>query len=409
MPSYALRFVNAHYAPDVAATGEFLTDLAEGLTARGHRVHVVTGRLPYGARAASVPDEEVRNGVRVTRVRTTQGGRSGTLRRLSDYATFFLGAAGPVLSGAPADLTVYLTTPPLLGLLGLAQGALGRGRYGLWVMDLHPEAEIAHGMIPPHGTATRFLGALDRRVFAGSSLTAVLGRCMAERVADKVPGQPPRVLPLWRDGGEVRPRPREENPLARRWDVDDRFVLMYSGNAGLAHRFEEIKELLRHFRDDDGVLTLFIGSGPRRRELEAFLSAEGIRNARYLDYLPREEVPWSLPLADVHLLSLEPAWKGIAVPSKVFGIMAAGRPGVMVGPAGAEPARILEEAGAGVVVDPEGVRTPSRRLIDIVEELRADTGLREHMGQRGRKVLLQRFSLEAGLDRWEAALHDVLG
>lgn len=403
----SLRFVNAHYAPDVAATGEFLTDLAEGLVRRGHRVHVVTGRLPYGAGAAALPDETVREGVRVTRVRTSHAGRSRTLGRLADYLTFFLGAAGPAAGGAAVDLTVYLTTPPLLGLLGLAARRLSGRPYGLWVMDLHPEAEVAHGLLPPDGAATRLLAAADRRVFHGSSLTVALGRCMADRIREKLPaGSEPRVVPLWRDPDEVRPLPRAENPLARRWGVGDRFVVMYSGNAGLAHRFDEIRHLVRHYRNHPDVLFLFVGGGPRRAELERFFREERIGNARYLDYVARSEVGWSLPLADLHLVSLEERWSGIAVPSKIFGIMASGRPVAMVGPGSSEVARIVRDSGMGVLVDPAVEPDPAAALVDRVERLRRHPELRRELGSRGRRELARNFSRTAGLNRWDELLRD---
>ncbi len=405
---FDLRFVNAHYAPDVAATGEFLTDLAEGLVARGHRVHVVTGRSPYGAGGRGLPDEEVRQGVRVTRVRTTHLGRGGTLGRLTDYATFLAGAAAPALSGSP-DLTVYLTTPPLLGVLGWAGRRLGTaGPYGLWVMDLHPEAELAHGMLAEDGAVARGLERLDRRLFRGSSLTVALGRCMARRIREKTPA-PSRldVLPLWRDPGEVQPVPREENPMAKPWNVGARFVIMYSGNAGLGHRFDEIRAVMRRWRDDDGILWLFVGGGPRRAELEEFIRRERIGNAVYRDYVPRDQVRWSLPLADVHLLSLQPEWNGIAVPSKLFGIMAAGRPAVMVGPPDAEPARILREADMGTVVDPTG-DDPVERLAESLTRIRQEPELRRRQGKRGRAVLEASYSREAGVDRWDDLLRRTL-
>ena len=416
---WSLRFVNAHYAPDIAATAEFLTDLAETLAGRGHSVHVVTGRSAYGVEELDVPDEEVRNGVRVTRVRTTSLSRGGNAGRFADYATFTLGAARLAIGAAPVDLTIYLTTPPLLGTLGLLGHALGRRPYGLWVMDLHPEAQIAQGMLRERGLVARALGGLDRAVFKRSRLTAVVGRCMEESVIGRLPaGRRPVVLPLWKADNGAEPVSRSENPLARQWDVGDRFVIMYSGNAGYAHRFDEVKALLLHYRDDPSVLSLFVGGGARRAELEAFFGAEGIRNARYLDYVGHEETRWSLVLADVHLVTLEPAWCGIAVPSKIFGILASARPVAIVGPRASEVSRIVEESGAGRVIDPGDAtrdldpthaRAAAEELIRFVEELRADPEAGRRYGDAGRAAFLSRYTKSAGVERWEAALREVIG
>jgi glycosyltransferase involved in cell wall biosynthesis len=231
---------------------------------------------------------------------------------------------------------------------------------------------------------------------------------MADRVRPKLPrGVAPTLLPLWKDVGEIVPVSRAANPLAAEWDVGDRFVLMYSGNAGLGHRFEEVKALLRHFRGDPGMLTLFVGGGSRRRELEHFIADERIDNARYLDYVPRDQVRWTLPLADAHLVTLQPSWSGIAVPSKIFGILASARPAAMVGPEDSEVARIIAESGAGRVIIPGGSGSAAD-LIEFIETLRRDPGMREEMGQRGRRALEKTYTLDAGLDRWEVALNRTL-
>src|SRR4051812_10480269 len=139
----SLLLVNAHYHPDVASTGQHLTDLAEYLAERGFDVGVLTGRGRYVAGRVSAPPRERLNGVDVVRVRATTFGRGSHLGRLVDYASFYVQVLLRLLTGARADGVVFLTTPPLLSFLGRMARLLRGQRYAIWSMDLHPDAEFA--------------------------------------------------------------------------------------------------------------------------------------------------------------------------------------------------------------------------------------------------------------------------
>ena len=157
---------------------------------------------------------------------------------------------------------------------------------------------------------------------------------------------------------------------------------MYSGNAGLAHRFDEVLGAMRALKEHPELFFLFIGSGPRKKEIVEFAEAHGIENFRYLDYLPREQLRYSLSAASVHLLTLRSDMAGIAVPGKLYGIMAAGRPVVMVGPEASEPAQTILQEEVGFVIDPdERPEAATDRLVDSLLRLADDERLRERAGR----------------------------
>ena len=135
------------------------------------------------------------------------------------------------------------------------------------------------------------------------------------------------TIPLWDRVEEFSLVARDENPMIKQLGLEDKFVVMYSGNAGLAHRFEELLSAMQQLKQHARIFFLFVGSGPRRAQIESFAEAHQIRNYRYLDYFPRDQLRYSLALADVHLLTLKTEMVGVAVPSKLYGIMAAGKPG----------------------------------------------------------------------------------
>lgn len=400
MPRPSILFVNQHYWPDVASTGQHLTDLAEYLAAEGFDVHVLCSRTAYLAGGVAAPAREVRHGVTIHRARTTGFGRGSTLGRLTDYASFYAQVLARLLSGRRFDLVVTLTTPPLLATAAAAARALRSTRYGVWSMDLHPDAEFALGMLRPTAPLGRVLEALNAWGYRRADFVVDLGVCMKRRLLAKgLSAERLHTIPVWSAAEEVRPVEHAENPLREALGLTGKFVVMYSGNAGLAHRFDEVLEAMRLLRDHDGIRFLFVGGGPRRAEIEAFIAAHGLRNAAYLDYFPREQLRFSLPLGDVHLLTLREDMAGIAVPGKLYGIMAAGRPVLMVGPEDAAPAQTVLEEGIGAVIrpgDPHG----GRRLADAILAYYADPLLAEAAGGRARAAFLARYERDVTCRAW---------
>ena len=409
MPPPRLLFVNQHYWPDIASTGQHLTDLAESCAARGFRVDVLCGRAKYLAGDLEVPKEETHNGVRIRRLATTSFGRGSNLGRIADYGGFYLGVLKELLTGPAYDLVVVLTTPPLLSYAAsLAKRLRGRP-YAIWSMDLHPDAEIGLGMLEADGFAAKRLEALNRTGYRNADLVVDLGFVMKERIEAK--GVDPdrlQTIEVWSDGEEVYPVAPPDNPVRRELGLaDDQVVVMYSGNAGLAHRFEEVLDAMRRLKDDPRFFFLFVGSGPRKAEIERVIREEEIANATYRGYFPRDQLAQSLSAGDVHLLTLRQAMAGIAVPGKLYGVMAAGRPVVMVGPERSEPARTIREHGVGVVVDP-AEPDASGRLVDALLDLADDADKRRALGDNARQQFETYYDRPILCDRWAQVLADHL-
>ena len=281
-----ILFVNAHYYPDVAATAHHLTDLAEHMVAAGFAVEICTSRGKYVAGRTQEAAFEERNGVRITRVRSTSHGRGSTVGRLLDYASFHLQALRASLGGRKYRGIIFLTTPPLLSFIGWLGGVLRGRRYAIWSMDLHPEAEVAAGMLRPTSLLGRLLFWANGRGYRGADFVIALGPYMRERIlASGARVSPARVhiVPVWVDGNEIAPTPRAENSLARELGLEGRFVAAYIGNAGLAHDFTDFLDAMRQLRDHPRIFFLFIGSGPQRARIEAFAATHGIKNFLYRD------------------------------------------------------------------------------------------------------------------------------
>ena len=399
--SPSLLFVNQHYYPDFASTAQHLTDLAEHLDDDGFEVHVLCSAGHYLSGSMDVPLEETHNGVHIHRVRATAFGRGSVLGRLTDYASFFLQVLWRVLTGPRYDSVVTLTTPPLIALVGTIARLVRGQSYGIWSMDLHPDAEVAVGMLGPDQTLTRLLHALNNWAYRRADFVVDLGPYMKRRLRDKgVADDRLRTIPVWNKKDEVYPIPDEENPLVNEVGLEDRFVIMYSGNAGLGHRFDEVLAAMKHFDGHPEIFFLFVGSGPRKEEIVAFAEEHDLSNFRYMSYFPREQIKYSLSLADVHLLTLYNDMAGVAVPGKLYGILAAGKPVLMVGPEASDSGETILEHDVGTVVDPQGRADAPDRLIEAIETLYANPERRAEMGDRGRRVFLDHFEQRVCCEQW---------
>jgi len=399
-----LLLVNQHYYPDVASTGQHLTDLAEHLASEGFHVEVLTGRGKYVAGKMEAPAQEVRNGVHIRRLRTTSFGRVRHLGRIVDYLSFYVRVLLALLFGAQRDGVLFLTTPPLLGFLGAIARLVRGQRYGVWSMDLHPDAEVASGMLPAHSALAKFLEWANATGYRYADFVVDLGPYMKRRIVAKgVAMERTHTVHVWSAKEEVEPTPRDENPLIDELALGYKFVVMYSGNAGIVHDFDAICEAMRLLKDDPSIYFLFVGNGPRRKQIEEFVAANGITNFQYRDYFSRDQLKYSLSLADVHLISLRAPFVGISVPGKLYGIMASARPALFIGPTQCESAETIMDAGCGAVIDPaEG--QGGERLAALIRDLSQAPETARQYGLAGRAAFENRFEREVNCEMFAQVL-----
>lgn len=409
--SPSVLFVNQHYAPDVAATAQTLADLAEHLADDNFEVHLLCSQGHYLSGEIDVPAEETRNGVHVHRVRTTAFGRDSTAGRLADYLSFFLQVLWRLVTGPSYDCIVSLTTPPMLHVATAITKAVRGQPFGIWSMDLHPDAEVGLGMIERGGTISRMLNGLNNWAYCQADFVVDLGKYMKQRIQEKgVPDHRLQTIPVWSKKDEVYPVSPEKNPLFEAHEeLLDRFVVMYSGNAGLGHRFDEVMQAMDRLKDDPDVFFLFVGDGPRKKEVVEFTEKRGVENFSYLPYFSRDKIKYSLSLADAHLITLRQEIAGIFVPEKLYGILASGKPALMVGPEASEPGNVVKNHDVGFVVDPNKDEDPVGKLVDYINRLREDEDLRESLGSRGRELFLDQYEKERSCNKWNKLLSKFIG
>lgn len=390
--------INQYYPPDSAPTGRYLHDLARVLVERGHDVTVFCSQRAYNG-DERYPLREERDGVYLVRLPASGFGRRRGWAKLLDYASFYLMLTHRLFSRAcRPDLILALTTPPHLGLVAAWAARLKAIPHAHWVMDIYPDVMAAHGVTGSGSLLYRVLAGLTRHELRDSPLIFCLGDDMAERLRRHVPASRSDTvmgLPLWYDPALVpwTAAPLPEFRREQGWQQDD-VVFMYSGNMGRGHRLGEFLAAAQQTAGDPHIRWVFAGGGKRRDEVEACARAHPEIRIQVLPYAPAERLRDHLCSADVHLASLDEAWQGCMVPSKIQGIFAVGKPVIFVGGSANSLAQWIRESGGGWVVAPDDLPA----LLKAVGEAR-DPVERQRRGADARRYAEQHFRRETNIGR----------
>jgi len=383
------------------ATGQFLTELCEDLSSQ-HSISFIAGPSLYVATNHKGPwTREALGKISVIRTWGTRLSKARLVSRLINLGTYYLFAAAASSRVARPDVVIAETDPPLLGALG----AMLKRRWGCRlvynVRDLYPDVAMATG-----GLKSRPLLALlehaNRIAYKRSDLVITLGRDMAQRVIKKgVPAEKVVVVPDWADCRQIRPM---ENGFARA-EFGGKFVVMYSGNLGFPQGLGVVLDAANRLRHEEEILFVMVGEGAKKKILQEQARAMRLENVRFLPYRPKEQLAESLSAGDLHLIPLGRGVAGCVVPSKVYGIMAAGRPFVAMMEEAAEVAQIARQYAVGMVVPPGDAEA----LASAISEAAHNRAQLLVMGQRARQVAEENFDRPVVTKRFAEVIASVNG
>lgn len=361
-------FLNQFFWPDEAATSQLLGDVAREAAKRG-AVTVICGPAQYaGSEDTAAPD-----GVEIRRVQTAVFGH-GKLQKILSYASFGIGAVLPVLFGRRPDVIVSMTTPPLLGVLGWWAQLRGARHY-IWEMDLYPDVAVELGVFARDGMLDKLTGWLADLPRKRADGIIALGPCMERRIRQRgIRATPITVVHNWADGAAIRPRP---------FVLDRTLKVFYSGNMGLAHDFDTVIPAVASL--GSGIVFRFSGGGPRRADLER--GCAGLPHCSFSGYHSRQDLDRAFGENDVGLVTQRAETVGTVVPSKVYGILAAGRAVIYVGPPDSTVGQMIDEFQVGWRVS----NWDSEGLASLLRRLHGDRNLVEVTGRRARAVFEAHF------------------
>ena len=350
-------FFNRSYWPDQAATGQLLTELAQDLVSEyGCSVSVVAGRALHACERSNISlwpvTREEHRGVRILRANGTQLPRQKFVGRATNYLTYFASAFAATLQTGPQDVVVSLTDPPILGLAALSAARRAGARFVFLCEDIFPE--VASLLEDFHNTTVnRTLDRINRRLVREANAIVALGDRMKRRLVEEKGARPDRVHVIhnWADCQAIEPGSKD-NAFSRAHGLHDKFVVMHSGNVGLSQNLDVLIEAAARLRSRERLVFAIVGDGARRRQLEDMATQRGLTNVRFFPYQPKDLLHESFATADAFVVSLKPGLEGYIVPSKLYGILAAGRPFVAAVDPTCEVATIATTQSCGVVAPP---------------------------------------------------------
>ena len=376
-----ILFLNRSFWPDTDTTGVLLAELAEDLAAT-HEVTVICGPANTRHHRSRMPfQRESFGAVKIVRTFGASLSKKSIPRRLLNLAVYFGLATIAALRERP-DVIVAETDPPLLGLLAAIVARIHRCRFVYYCQDLFPDIAEATGGLKSHFLLS-ILSRANTLAYRRADAIVVLANDMADRLCRKgVPTDRIVVAPNWIDCGKVRPHNSQMT-----FREFGHFVVMYAGNLGLSQSLETVLEAAHLMRNDSRVKFVLVGDGARRSWLQGEARSRQLSNVEFVAHQAPVAMSEVLATANLHLIPLVAGAAGCLVPSKVYGILAAGRPFVAMMEDDAEVARLASDFKVGFVTPPGD---PVRLARAITEALEDPSRLNE-MGRRARLLAENRF------------------
>ncbi len=353
-----LLIINRYFYPDITSVPQLLTELSEDLVKKGIDVSVICSRNSYNGSKKHKKYEKYR-GIKIYRVNNVYAKGKSFFYRLLEIITFFVSVFLKGLFIKRIDRIMVFSSPPMIAPVGILLGKLKGARVIYIVEDLHPELEIKLGMIKENSIFSSILRRLNNFVFKKADKVITLGVRMKNRILKiyNIEEEKIHIIPNWANEEKLYPVEKKDNPFIKKFNLENRFVVQYSGNMGLGHEFKTILEGIKRLKDKKDIIFQFIGEGPKKEGVEKYVKENNLTNVMILPYQAYEDLNYSLNMADIALISIKRGIGGLLLPSKFYGIMAVGRPFILVGDKENEIYDFIIENRVGHFVDEGDVDT----------------------------------------------------
>ena len=404
-----ILLLNQCFYPDVVSTAQHLTDLAVELAGAGHSVTVVASRRGYDDPSILLPRRQTWKGISIVRIGSLALGKKSRWRRVVSSASFWIRCILTLLRLPRFDVVLALTSPPLISLLGAWFCRLKGGRLVVWMMDLNPDQAIAAGWLRPGSLLARLLERMLRFTLRQADSIIALDRFMKDRLAAKqIDPAKIHVIPPWTHDDSVRYDLRGRRAFRQQHGLQDKFVVMYSGNHSVCHPLDTLLEAAVRLSHDGRFAFCFVGGGAEFENVKEFARSRRLGNVVCLPYQPMELLSGSLSAADVHAVVLGDPFVGIVHPCKIYNVLRIGVPFIAIGP---ERSHVTDLFTDGEVAD-LGLSVRHGDAASIVEFLEDTAAASEWRGLARDVSAASRFTKAAllplmlarmGLERLEVA------
>ena len=390
------------YYPELTSTGYYLTTIAESL-ARDREVKVLTGQPTYSARGQSAPRREIRNGVEIIRAWGTRFDKNVLLFRLINMFTIAVSILFKALVNFKMRDQVLVVTAPQILPVTTSLASLLRGcSYTVLVHDSYPETLVAVGVLKADSQFVTIVNFVNRWVYKHASRIIVMGGDMRNLFLKKTAGLDVEIvtIPNWAEVESVKPTARENNSLLKDLGLSNKLVFLFAGNLGHPIDLETLVEVAERLLPRSEIHLIFLGSGVKRRWLEDQVSERSLTNVTLLPERPRSEQQDFLNACDVGVVSLIKGMRGVAMPSKTYNIMAAGKPILALAEPDSEVSHMIADEQMGWCIAPGNPDALYATIAHIYEN-REDL---PSLGRKARAAAESKYSLQTSIDAYRRTL-----
>jgi glycosyltransferase involved in cell wall biosynthesis len=403
-----------YYIPDTASTGQILRELAEGMLDKFDITVICVvpsylGTIEEKYKTQKYYQEEI-NGVKILRIRVPEFSKTNKVSRVRNILSYFFGAMSATFKVGKMDYVLSISQPPILGgLLGVWGKWVKHAKYIYNIQDFNPEQVLAVGY-SKNKFITGLMMVLDKFSCRQSDLIITVGRDLVETVEKRFKGKKvPKTVMInnWIDEKEIYPlEPDNEKVVAfkKKYGLDGKFVIMYSGNIGLYYDLENLIRVIEKYgtgtKTADGreVAFAFVGAGSMLKTLEDYVAEHHMKNVVFIPYQDKKDLIYSLNAGDIHWCVNAKGIKGISCPSKAYGIMAAGKPIIGVLESGTEVRRLIQDCDCGKCCEPGDYVEVADIILWYIEN--ADRAELKQMGINGRKYLEEKLTRDVSVNRY---------
>ena len=386
------------FYPELISTGQTVTEICEALSHKGADINVLCA--PPTLIKQKAEKLIVYENMIIKRVWATQFPKLSLAGKLCNHITYYISTFFALLFDKERRPILVFTNPPMLGFLAAFFKYFRKQPFVYVVFDIYPDTAIAMGILGPYNPLTILWRRMNAFIYSQADSIVVIGKCMRENVEKRLSNQHLKkitAIHVWADDESIQKVNYAVNSFTKEWSLEGKFVLLYSGNMGRFHDLETIMETARSLHDQyPNILFLFVGEGYKKQWAQNFAQQHHLKNCQFRSHIDRHYLGSLLNSAHIGLVSLLPQQIGLSVPSKSFGLMAAGVPIVAVMPENCEIARILDEENCGNVVTPGDVSG----LIETILYLYDHEKTRLQLGKNGKKAIASKYSLKKAADAY---------
>ena len=393
-----ITILTQYFYPSLSATSQLMTDLAKGLSQNGYTVNIFTETQSKDATPESF------NKININCTFSPIKSSTSIFSKISSSIFFLLGAVAYVIFNLPGNVPLLIASnPPYAGILGILFNIVRRGKYYFLLQDIFPESAAMSGIMKQNSILYKFFSKLIYLTYKYSEYIIVLSTSMQEFLERKYPDLKTKIKVI--ENWAIEDIPvvsKPENNFAQQHELDEIFTVLYSGNMGRLHDIETITEAAKILKDEP-IKFVFIGDGAKTKIVKQAIENYQLKNILLLPYQPRELLPLSLTSCDISLVSLIPGAESIVAPSKLYGMLAAGRGIISISVPDSYIDKLLTNSGCGVNVPPDD----TQQLADIIRQLARDNQRVKSMGEISRQLYETRYTFKRALDEYERLIFPI--